>query len=661
MAGTSIDLINSQIDVGSIVENLIYVSAAPVRRMQSQVSTLQSKIGAFQTINTKLSTLSEKVNTILFGSSVEPLVNPYTYTDRLSQSVFSKCTVASSDSNALSASADNVNAAGSYAITVNSLAQAKSMASSNFADSNVTKVGVGSITIATGSNDPVVVTIADSNNTLTGVANAINASGAGVVATIINDGSSNPYKLLLTANNVGTANAFTVETDLAGGETLSFAQTQAAADAQFVINGVGITKSSNTISDVIEGVTFTLKETTAGPVTLTVDKDIDGIVSTLEEFVSAYNTVNEFINSQFTYNAANASAGILAGDSTLRNIQSKLQNKMIQSVANRYSSFNVAGQVGLEFERNGNLALDESKLRDALSSNFTSVAAFFLGNGTPLDGATASDSRVTFNSKTAATQAGTYSIQVAALAEQAALTGNRVFSESDVLSADETLVISSGGKTATVSLRTDYSLAQILSSINEELSAQGMAVTAADDGTGRVKIFTSDYGSNQSVAVESSRSGDNSAGFGELTSAFGTDIAGTINGHEASGTGRALAGATGQPEEGLTVNIAQTAVGGYGSITVAAENAGVEGDSIFMNLHSILDGITDPLSGPIHNSQDALNLSIKYLNEEILAYQARLEVEEEMLTRQFNEADEALRLLQVTQSNLSSQLAKLSQ
>lgn len=658
MSSSSINLVNSVIDVGSIVDNLIYVDSAPVRNMQSQVTTLQSKVSAFQSLNTNLSTLSDKIDTILYGTTNTPLINPYAFADRLENSIFSKCKVTSSDDAYVSATADNVNSAGTYSIAVTSLAQAKSMAAANFADTSSTTAGTGTLTIKTGANDAVTVTIDQSNNTLTGVCNAINAANAGVAATIINDGTSNPFKLLITANDAGTANSFSVTDNLSGGQSLNLEQKQSATDAQFVLNGVSITKSTNTISDVIPGVTFALKAMTMGAVNLTVEKDIDSIISSLNDFVSAYNSVNSFINSQFAYNATSKKAGLLSGDSTLRGIQSNLQNQITQSIANRYTSLNFSGQAGLDFNRDGSLSLDSAKLQSALSSNFAGVAALFLGNGTPSDNATATDKRVTYNSKTTQTQAGTYSLQITSLAQQAALVGNQsVVSLSD----NETLTITSGSKSATATLLQNDSLSSVLSKINSAFSVQGMAITATDDGTGKIKIATNSYGSDQSITIVSNRDGSSGfTGFGTTpATASGADIAGLINGHAAVGSGLILTGATGQQEENLRLSVAQTAIGDYGSITVALADAGTEGSSIFMNLHSRLAGITDPLTGPIHNSTDSFNQNIKSLNDEISSYQARLDVEKQMLTDQYNQADQALRMLSVTQSSLSSQLSKL--
>ena len=210
MSTSSINLLGSSIDVGSIVDSLIYVDSAPVRNMQSQVTTLQSKVSAFQSLNTKLSALSNKVNTMLFGETEAPLLQPYTFADRLSGSIFARSSVTSSDEDIITATASNATSGGSYSIAVSSLAQAKSMASSGFADTTSTATGTGTITITTGSGDPVTITINSANSTLTGVRNAINNANAGVTATIINDGTASPYKLLIRANDTGTENSFTI-------------------------------------------------------------------------------------------------------------------------------------------------------------------------------------------------------------------------------------------------------------------------------------------------------------------------------------------------------------------------------------------------------------------------------------------------------------------
>ncbi|MBN2244041.1 MAG: flagellar filament capping protein FliD [Acidobacteria bacterium] len=655
----SVNVLNSAIDVESIVQNLMYIESAPIRRMESETKTLQGKISAFQSLNSKLSTLESKVNGILYGGGTVPLQAPYSFSERFAASIFSACQVSSADEDAISAVTTGVSARGSYDISVNNLARAQSSASANFLDATSVETGTGTLTVTTGSNGPVTITIDATNNTLSGVRNAINAAGAGVTATLINDGSASPYRLLITADDAGTENAYTVTDNLSGGQTLGIVEMQSAEDAQITVNGVAITKSTNTISDVIDGVTLTLKRETAGDVRIGLETDIDSIVDSLEELIAAYNDVSSFINAQFHYNTTTESAGVLSGDATLRSIQSSLQKQVLQSVRNQYTAFSVTSQIGLNFNRDGGLALDETKFREALADNFTDVAALLLGDGTPKGGVTVTDNRVTYIGRTAATQAGTYAVEITALAQQAAATGTQAVT---TLANDETLTIESGTSSAVVSLIAGDDLETVLSRINAALTEQGMNVTAADDGSARIRITTDDYGSACDIRVVSDRDASaGTTGFGTTpVTGIGTDIEGTIGGNGAVGNGLTLTGAAGRPEEGLSLTLSQTTTGGYGSVTLAPQSEGVEGSSVLLNLHGVLEGITDPLTGPIHSATDGLSRNIRGITDRIEAYQTLLDTREALLYAQYQKADEALRLMNVTMSSLNSQIGSLS-
>ncbi len=648
-----INLIDGGFDVQSIVNNLISVESVPVQRMQKQTSTLQGKISAFQSINTKLASLLNKVNDILFKGETVPLNVPGTFASRLLHSVFAQRTVASSDENTVTATASKGAASGTYSLTVSRLAQTQSMASGNFVDTGAAATGSGTLVLTVGTGSPVTITIDSTNNTLQGVRDAINDAKAGVTASIINDGTATPYRLVVTSDQTGSSNAFTVQDNLAGGQALNLTQKLAAQNAEFEVNGLAISKGSNTVTDVIEGVSFTLHDTSAVAASLTVGRDVDGIVTALKELVSAFNDVNSSIGAQSRYDPDTKTAGILSGDSTLRSIQRKIQAVLMQSVPRTLSSYGVLSQVGLKFNNDGSITLNEDTLRKAISGDLTGVAALFLGEGAISDG------RVTYNSQTPSTQAGTYGIAITSLAQRAIVTGSQAVTN---LTADENLTITHGSKTTAVSLLSGDSLSTVLAKINSALKADGASVTAADDGTGRVKIFTNSYGSSQSVAVASSIADDaGTTGFGTTAvSSTGSDIAGTINGSPAIGNGLTLTGAAGGPEEGLSVTISQTATGDYGTVKVSAGSTSVDGTGVMIYLRSVLRNITDPLTGPIHNSTDALNGNIRQLNERISEYQARLDIRREFLLNEYSRADQALRQMQVLQSSLTSQTASLS-
>ncbi len=650
---SSINLINSQIDVGSIVDGLIGIESAPVTRMQNKASSLQNKISAYQSINTKLSALLSKVDAVVYNGSTAPLLTPGSFVDRLERSIFLNRTVTSSNEPVITATASHGTASGTYAITVSNLATAQSVAADNFADINTTSVGTGTLVITTGSSDPITVTVDSSNNTLDGLRKAINAASAGVTATIINDGSGTPYRLLLTSDATGTENGFTLQNNLTGGTALNFTQKIAAENAAFEVNGISITKSSNTISDVIDGISFTLHDESASAVKLTVGNDVDAMVTALKGIATSYNELNAAISSQYRYNADTGTAGILSGDSTLRSIQSKVQGTLSQSVSNAYTSYNVLSQVGFSFNNDGTITVDESKLRAALNSDITKVAALFLGEGA------ISDTRVSYDGQSSATQAGSYAIEISSLASQAKVTGGQAVT---VLSSDETLTITVGGTAdpVTVNLNAGEDLSAVLAKINAALTAAGAGASAVNNGSDRIQFVSTEYGSTQAITVTSSLDpAAGTSGFSTTTaSATGTDIAGTIGGTAATGSGLKLTSTAGDAT-GLVLLINQSSVGSYGTIAVSNDYTQADGSSPLVNLRGALKSITDPLSGPIHHATDGLSSSIKDLKNRIMDYQERLDIRRELLTREYSAADTALRQMQVTLSSLSGQIAKL--
>ncbi len=377
----TVNLLSSGLDVQTLVDGLISLEAAPITRMQAQTSTLQSKITAFQSLNTKLSSLLTKVDRLLFNGDTPPLTMPATFEERLESSVFSATKATSSDETILKASAGSGAQSGTYSITTIGLAKVQTDLSSGF-DSPDTSFGdTGFLEISLGGNT-VSVEINSSNNTLQGTMEAINAANAGVTATIVNDGTEDPYKLVINSDNPGLANAFTItKAEGWAGSSLSFTNKVGAADAHINVNGIDIFRSSNTISDVIAGTTLTLNNTSTTAVSVTVAPDFDAMASALKDVVSAYNDVNSSISTQSRYNAVTKTAGVLSGDSTLRGIQSKVQAVITEGVSNGHTSFSLLSQIGIKFNNDGSLSFDESKFKAAAADDLTSVAALVLGDG----------------------------------------------------------------------------------------------------------------------------------------------------------------------------------------------------------------------------------------------------------------------------------------
>jgi len=384
---SSINLINGGLDVQTIVDNLITVAHQPIDRLQQQNTASQNKITAYQTLNTKLLALKTSVENLLYHGGDVPLSPPSSFTDRLNGSILALRKATSSNENVVTATAAQGMATGSFTIEITKLAKFDTFTSNNFASYTETETKTGSLVIQKGTDEPVTITIDDTNNTLEGIKNAINYANAGFTASILNDGSGTPYRLMITSNDSGTANALAITNNLTegSGASLTLSETTPADDAALQINGIDITSSSNTVANAIEGMTFDLKAE-SGTAVVKVDRDIDSIVAGFQDFVTKYNDAASYISSQSTYNTTTKSAGILSGDFTLREARTQITSALTQSVSLSGCSLSVLSQLGFRLANNGTLSLDETKLRDELSTNFNDTAHLLLDDGLDSEG-----------------------------------------------------------------------------------------------------------------------------------------------------------------------------------------------------------------------------------------------------------------------------------
>ncbi len=211
-----------------------------------------------------------------------------------------------------------------------------------------------------------------------------------VGATVVNTGTSGSpsYKLILTSNTSGASYGITINSDAS---ILDLAQTSSsdsdsdgqyrvqltpAQDAQFTVNSLSVTRASNTVSDVITGVTFTLKKGSSSA-TLTVTDDRDTISQNIQAFVTAYNEVVSYVSSNATYDTKTHKGGVFHAESTTRSIVDRLRNIIITAVSGLSSDLNTLAEIGISTNRDGTLSVNTSTLNSKLSSNLTDVANLF--------------------------------------------------------------------------------------------------------------------------------------------------------------------------------------------------------------------------------------------------------------------------------------------
>ena len=396
--------IGSGLDVNGIVTSLMGVEQKPLAAVAKQKTDYQSQVSAYGSLKSSLSTFQTAVSALSTTSK------------------FNVQTVTSSNTSVLTATANGSATLGDYALTVSQLAKSQKLASAGFA-STADTVDTGTLAIAFGSYDAaspysftantaktaLSITIDSSNNTLAGVRDAINATNASVTATIVNNGST--HQLVMTSKDTGEVNSLQISgiSQLAydkSNDIANMTEVQAAKNAMMEVDGITVTKASNTITDVVEGVTLNLLTTSSGAsVNLAVASDQEAVKTSVTAFVDAYNKLDTTLRNLTKYDSTGKASGVLLGDATARSVMSQIKAVMTKAIATT-GSFTTLGQIGVSFQSTGQLALDSTKLTTAMTSNFNDIASLFATS------AKATDAQISYAGSSSKTQAGTYAVTV---------------------------------------------------------------------------------------------------------------------------------------------------------------------------------------------------------------------------------------------------------
>jgi flagellar hook-associated protein 2 len=359
----------SVINVSSLVSQLVQATEAPQQALiNSKTNSVTTEISAIGTLKSALST---------FQTSLSALNTPV---------AFNSETANSSDQTVFTATATSGAVNGSFSVGVTSLASAEQILSKAFTGGSSATVGTGTLSLSLGGTS-FSLTVNSSNNTVAGVAAAINSASnnPGISAAVI-QGTDGAH-LLLTSNLTGQANTIQVsETD--GGTGLAaltygtgnlgnYSLNSSATDAAFSVAGVDYTSASNTVSNALSGVTLDLLGTTpaATPATLTVASDTSTIVGNVQTFVTAYNTLQTALQSLGSYDPSSGTADPLMDNPLLTGVQSQIQRAVYSLVGN--SNYNSLASVGITSNSDGSLTLNSNTLTNALTSNFSAVSNLF--------------------------------------------------------------------------------------------------------------------------------------------------------------------------------------------------------------------------------------------------------------------------------------------
>jgi flagellar hook-associated protein 2 len=661
--GISSPGIGSGLDVNSLVSQLMTQESQPLTLLQKKEAVYQSQVSALGQVKSALSS---------FQSALDGLTDAKSF-----QAV--KATVG--DTGALTASADASAAPGKYTLEVSQLAQSQKLVTAG-QSSTTAAIGAGTITIdfgtisggtldsttgkysgasfASSGSGTKTVTIDSAHSSLAGIRDAINAAGIGVTASIVNDGSATPNRLVLTNSATGSASSMRISVsgdaalsgllsqDPAGSQALQ--QTIAAQDAKFSVDGLVVTKPSNHVTDLVQGVTLDLAKSNAGsPTTLTVARDSASVTASVQKFVDAFNAANKVLTDVQSYDASTKTAGILNGDSTMRNIQNRLRT-MLSGVVNGSGAYSRLADIGVTFQKDGTLAVDSTKLNKALTSNFNDVAALFAVYGN------ASDAQVSYQGAGSATKPGSYALNVTRLATQGSLVGSAAPASTTITAGvNDSLTVSLDGSSATIMLKpgsyqTPAALAKEIESEingNSTFSGAGSGVSVGV-GSNNILSFTSNrYGSSSAISL-SGNAAANLVG-ASPTASGGADVAGTIDGLAATGSGQKLTGAGGA-SEGLAVLITGGATGARGTVSYAKGYAS--------QLDDLVAGFLDT-DGSLSAHTQGISAAIKALQGQEASMSQRLTLKEAALRAQFNALDTQLSNMSSTSSYLTQQLAAI--
>lgn len=387
--------IGSGLDVEAIVKALVDADIAPkTNALDRKEAGLSAELTALGTLKSSLSALDTSLTGLGDGTA------------------FSLLSIDAPD--AVTVLQTGSPSTGQYSIDVNSLAASQVLASGGFASAS-TVIGTGTLTFKIG--DPtyssgsagaysafaedvsktVSVTIDSSNNTLSGVRDAVNASNAGVTASLVVDGTQT--RLLFTSDVSGAETAMSIvvddddanDTNTSGLSQLAYnldssggspsfvsnlSEARSSQDASFVLNGLALTNSSNSIAGLIDGLDFTLNKVTSSAETILIKEDSTLIEQKIQDFVDAYNSYQTTLSSLMDYTDA---AGALSGDSTARRIQSAIRSATTGVLDLTGNAYTALSDIGVTSDQDGKLSLTSADLQAALSTNPNDVKRFFAG------------------------------------------------------------------------------------------------------------------------------------------------------------------------------------------------------------------------------------------------------------------------------------------
>ncbi len=660
----------SGIDTKKLVDDLINIERSSTETLLDTNKTkLESQISGYGALQSAMTKVQDSLKTLTDSDTFNGRNVNFPETNLL--------TPTSVDAEALT---------GEYSVKVLEIATAHALSTDDaalYADAD-TIVGNGTLTFsfgdwdggaftADGTKSSQVITIDDSNNTLTGIRDAINTADFGVQAAVVNTGSG--FQLQITAPS-GTKNE--MEIVVAEGSpmglsalaynvgNLTMDENQVGLDASLEVNGLSISRESNQIDDVIQGLKFTLNNKSATEtVAINITDDKAFAEQAIRDFITGYNEFLTAVESLTgsTTDADDTSVGSLKNDASAKGMVNQVQSAISQTITGLSGNYTALATIGIETQiEDGSLKIDEDQFRSVIDNNFSQVTSLF----TPTT--TSSDTRVEVVKTSASTKAGSFVVDVTTdpakgdwvatngITAPTYQSGTDDFSSTLTADATYTFKISVDGTSSdTITLSGNFDTAEeirakLQSLINGDsaLSAVGAKVDVGFDAATEKFSFTSRaWGVASKADITESGAGMVALGIDKDngTATAGTDVVGTIDGVAAFGSGNILLPELGSDLSGLSLSISPGAA--------AASAATVTHSRGFSNeLNNILDEFLKS-KGLIDTREDSINSKLEDIEEDRTDLDTRMTVRRAQLESQFLAMERIIASLSTFESSIS--------
>lgn len=513
--------------------------------------------------------------------------------------------------------------------------------------------GVSGLATGTVLINGVGVSIDLNADSLSGIADKINAAGTGATATVrsVEKNGATVYKLDIIG---ATTPTFTDDQNILGSLGIlqqPFAsELVAAQSAEYTLDTIAFTSESNSITTVIPGATLTLMAAdaiTPKTSTLNLTRDTEGVKSSVQGFVDSFNGVVDFIKQNSVFDKDTFASGALFGDPVARQVESAITDLLFNTVPGLTGAYTNLSQLGFSMTEEGKLEFDQAAFDTAMATDPTAVSSVFRAMG---QGSTDSIVFVSNSDKTVASGAAAYDVSITQLATKGSYTGS--VAQTSPSTVPETLTFDGtlfGSTPYQLVLPTGSTAAAAVAQINADSSLKDLIVASLDGGM--LKIESKRYGTNGNFTVDSdlAAAADNSGiGIGQPGTAIdGLNVAGTINGEAATGNGQFLVGDSGNATtSGLQIQYTGLVTGLVGTVKFTKGIAAQMTESVFT--------FTDSISGLLTSTDKAIQEQVASIEQSITDIEERLERRETELRARFAAMEQTITQYQAQAARLGA-------